>query len=310
MESTLGAALLLMLVAASAAQSCQCATNHRVTSCTMESGTCTCTSFGSDQRVDCSTLTSKCLLMKAEMTRSPSRGRRFMKPEDGFLDNDGLYNPDCTANGTFKAKQCNQTDTCWCVNSAGVRRTDKGDTTMVCSRLVRTNWIFIEMKHQERESAFPESEVKNSLRQIIQSRYMLHPKYITLIEYDSPFIHIDMKQNESQMTSRDVDIADVAYYFEKDIKRNSAFPPSNVFNLSVNGEPLNIEEILIYYVDEQPPEFTMKRLAAGVIAVVVVVVLAIIIGITVLVITRRRRTGKYEKVEIKEMGEMRRGQNS
>ncbi|XP_062974233.1 tumor-associated calcium signal transducer 2 [Elgaria multicarinata webbii] len=309
MESTFRPAFLLMLVTAAAAQDdhCKCPTNKWAL-CDSNSGSCICTMFGSNQRLDCSTLTSKCLLMKAEINRSGSRN--FPKPEHGFLDNDGLYNPDCEASGIFKARQCNETDTCWCVNSAGVRRTDKGDINLRCSELVRTNWIFIRLKHQERQNAFSESDVANSLRQLIQNRYMLHQKFIPTIEYDSPFIRIDLKQNVSQKSYRDVDIADVAYYFEKDIKGAPIFHLNDAFNISVNEEPLDIEEILIYYVDEKNPEFSMKRLTAGVIAVVVVVILAIITGITVLVITRRRKTGKYEKVEIKEMGVMRSGQNA
>lgn len=239
----------------------------------------------------------------------PIKGRRFTKPDHGFQDNDGLYNPDCQDDGNFKAKQCNQTDTCWCVNTAGVRRTEKGDQNMRCSELVRTNWIFIELQHKERDPAFSELEVANSLREIIQNRYMLQPKYITAIEYDYPFIHIDLKQNASQKYLGGVDIADVAYYIEKDLKQDSIFHSSNAFNFSISGQPLDIEKVLIYYVDEKPPEFSMKGLTAGIIAVVVVVVLAIIAGITALVVTRRRRTGKYEKVEIKEMGEIRRNQN-
>uniref|UniRef100_A0A8D0DXI5 Tumor associated calcium signal transducer 2 n=1 Tax=Salvator merianae TaxID=96440 RepID=A0A8D0DXI5_SALMN len=303
-----GTVLFLMTVAVSAAQrDCFCPTNIR-TSCTEVSGNCICTALGSNQKVDCSTLTPKCLLMKAEM--NPIKGRRRSKPKDAFLDNDGLYDPDCEANGVFKARQCNRTDTCWCVNSAGVRRTDKGDANMRCSKLVRTNLIFLELKHKPREPAFLESEIKNSLQPIFQDRYMLRPTFLTSINYDYPFIQITLKQNMSEKLYRDVDIADVAYYFEKDIKGGSLFLANKPFNLSVSGEPLHIEEILIYYVDEDPPEFSMKQLTAGVIAVVVVVVLAIIIGITVLVITRRLRTGKYEKVEIKEMGEMNRRQNS
>lgn len=73
--------------------------------------------------------------MKAEMSGSKS-GRRA-KPEGAIENNDGLYDPECDEMGLFKAKQCNGTATCWCVNSAGVRRTDKG-TEMTCSERVRT----------------------------------------------------------------------------------------------------------------------------------------------------------------------------
>uniref|UniRef100_A0A8C8SV04 Tumor associated calcium signal transducer 2 n=1 Tax=Pelusios castaneus TaxID=367368 RepID=A0A8C8SV04_9SAUR len=309
MESRFGVVLVLTLAAASSArESCNCVTNKRTLECAEDtSGNCLCMAVGSNQRVNCSVLTSKCLLMKAEM--SSAKARRFPRPEHGFLDNDGIYNPDCEDNGIFKARQCNQTDTCWCVNTAGVRRTEKGDKNLRCSELVRTNWIFIELRHKERSKAFHPRAVANDLRQIIQNRYKLNPKYITAIDYEYPLIHIDLMQNASQKSNGDVDIADVAYYFEKDVKRDSIFHPGHAFNLSINGEPLDVEKILIYYVDEKNPEFSMKHLTAGVIAVMVVVILTIITGITVLVITRRRRTGKYEKVEIKEMGEMRRVQN-
>lgn len=268
----------------------------------MEEGSCVCKSQGSNQKVNCSTLTSKCLLMKAEV--SAPVGKRFPKPETGFLDNDGLYDPDCENSGIFKARQCNHTDTCWCVNSAGVRRTDKSDKNIRCNELVRTNWIFIELKHKERETPFSQSEVASSLRHLIQNRYMLRPSFISSIEYDHPFIKIDLKQNASQKSYGDVDIADVAYYFEKDIKSDSPFVSNNKFNIMVKEEPLDIEKVLVYYVDEIPPEFSMQFLKAGIAAVAGVILVAILIGITVFVFMRRWRTGKYEKVEIKEMGEM------
>lgn len=52
--------------------------------------------------------------------------------ETAFVDNDGVYDPVCENDGRFKAVQCNNTDTCWCVNSAGVRRSDKGGKDIVC----------------------------------------------------------------------------------------------------------------------------------------------------------------------------------
>lgn len=78
--------------------------------------------------------------MKAEMYRA-STGldtRIGGKPvETAFVDNDGIYDPECENDGKFKAKQCNNTE-CWCVNSAGVRRTDKGDKDTKCEKLVET----------------------------------------------------------------------------------------------------------------------------------------------------------------------------
>lgn len=53
------------------------------------------------------------------------------------------------------------------------------------------------------------------------------------------------------------------------------------------------------------PPVLHEALASGLIAVIVVVVVAVVVGVAVLVITNRRKSGKYKKVEIKELGEIR-----
>ena len=84
----------------------------------------------------------KCYLMKAESYRArknlTTRTLGGKPVESAFVDNDGIYDPECQSDGTFKAKQCNNTEECWCVNSAGVRRTDKGDKDLKCEKLVET----------------------------------------------------------------------------------------------------------------------------------------------------------------------------
>ncbi|NXE72561.1 TACD2 protein, partial [Cochlearius cochlearius] len=303
MEPLSGFLLGLILAGASSVQNnCTCATN-KWTVCTQDAfGNCTCMLVGSNHRVDCSTLTSKCLLMKAEMV--PMKEKRFRGRPRGLLDNDGIYNPDCEESGIFKARQCNQTDTCWCVNTAGVRRTEKGGKSLSCGELVRTSWIYIELKHKKSSSPFDVPDVANVLKHLFESRYKLHPKYIAAVKYDSPFIQIRLNQNGSEKSRYDVDIADVAYYFEKDIKDESIFHSNRTLTVTVNGHALDIEKIRIYYVDEKPPEFCMRQLVAGISAVVTVVVLTASLGIAVLVILRWLRTREYEKVEIKEMGEI------
>ncbi|EPQ09961.1 Tumor-associated calcium signal transducer 2 [Myotis brandtii] len=91
----------------------------------------------------------------------------------------------------------------------------------------------------------------------------------------------------------------------KDVKGESLFTGRSGLDVSVRGEPLLVERTLIYYLDEKPPQFSMKRLTGGLIAVIVVVVLALVAGVAVLVITNRRKSGKYRKVELKELGELR-----
>lgn len=304
----------LLLLAATAAvgtaqEGCDCENYRMATNCFLNSqGQCQCTSYGTQRSVICTTLASKCLVMKAEMTHSKS-GRRA-KPEGAIQNNDGLYDPDCDDHGLFKAKQCNGTATCWCVNTAGVRRTNK-DTEIQCSETVRTYWIIIELKHKERQQPYDLQSLQTALQEVMKTRYQLDPKFITNILYENNVITIDLMQNSSQKTQNDVDIADVAYYFEKDVKGESLFL-SKKMDLRVNGEQLDLDpgQTLIYYVDEKPPEFSMQGLTAGVIAVIVVVAIAIIAGIVVLVISRKKKTAKYEKAEIKEMGEMHRELNA
>ncbi|XP_061847532.1 epithelial cell adhesion molecule [Colius striatus] len=307
MKSLCGTALLLLLCAAACAQqtSCICEKNKRVSNCRMEGNICWCNSLGSDLSVNCSTLTSKCLLMKAEMTSSKS-GRRE-KPKDAFEDTDGLYDPECENTGVFKAKQCNGT-TCWCVNTAGVRRTDKHDSDLKCNQLVRTIWIIIEMKHAERDTPLNAESLKKFFKETLTNRYMLDGRYISSVLYEKPYITIDLKQNSSERSSGGVDIADVAYYFEKEVKGDSIFL-GNPLNVSIDNEKVQFEKTVVYYVDEIAPEFSMKSLTPGLIAVIVIIVIAIVAGIVVLVLTRRRK-GKYVKAEVKEMNEMHRGLNA
>ncbi|NXD10437.1 TACD2 protein, partial [Nothocercus nigrocapillus] len=296
MESQLEVLLILALVVASWGQeSCSCVTNKWTLCAQDELGSCTCTLVGTDRRVDCSTLTSKCLLMKAEMT--PRKGKSFHSPSGRLVGNDGIYNADCEESGAFKARQCSPSGACWCVNSAGVRRTGQGDQSLSCGELIRTSWIYVELKHRM-SCAFEDGKVANALEQLFQNRYKLHPKYVAGVQYDAPFIQIRLNQNDLEKSDSDVDIADVAYYFEKDIKNDSIFHANNKLNVSVNGKALDIEKILIYYIDEKPPQFSARRMISGITVVVAVVTLTIIFGVTVLVILSWQQTRNYERVEI------------
>uniref|UniRef100_A0A3P9K001 Epithelial cell adhesion molecule n=1 Tax=Oryzias latipes TaxID=8090 RepID=A0A3P9K001_ORYLA len=198
----------LMVVGASA-QECQCDT-VKWASCT--GPPCQCTiplTKDINQPLNCNALAPKCFLMKTEMLRR-SKGqdtRTVGKPEEGFVDNDGIYNPECESDGKFKAKQCNNTEECWCVNSAGVRRTEKEDKNIKCDKL-------------------------------------------------------------------------------------------NKFAPMVGSQKLNFTNILVYYVDAEPPTFKMNRLAGGVIAAIVVVLLIVAAGLLLLFFWNRRNK-KYRKTQVR-----------
>lgn len=61
------------------------------------------------------------------------------------------------------------------------------------------------------------------------------------------------------------------------------FTNQDKFAPQLDATKLEMENILVYYVDEEAPTFTMKNLSGGIIAVIVVVVLAVVAGLLVLV---------------------------
>lgn len=67
------------------------------------------------------------------------------------------------------------------------------------------------------------------------------------------------------------------------IKVLPLFKDTAKFEPTVGGQKLEMNNILVYYVDEEAPTFTMKNLSGGIIAVIVVVVLAVVAGLLVLV---------------------------
>ncbi|TMS04164.1 Tumor-associated calcium signal transducer 2 [Larimichthys crocea] len=146
------ALVLVAFAAGASAQTCTCETMKWAT---CEENPCSCTILIGDNRkqlLDCTQLIPKCYLMKAEMYRR-SKGQSYRgfggKPdENAIVDNDGIYDPECENDGKFRAKQCNNTDQCWCVNSAGVRRTDKGDKDLKCDKLVETYWVRLQLVHK------------------------------------------------------------------------------------------------------------------------------------------------------------------
>ncbi|KAM5248576.1 tumor-associated calcium signal transducer 2 [Ctenodactylus gundi] len=298
-------ALAALALGVAAQDNCTCATN-KLAVCRPEGpgGRCQCRAYGSDAVVDCSRLTPKCLLLKAR-ARAPQKGRTLVRPgPSAIVDNDGLYDPECDREGRFKARQCNGTAQCWCVNSVGVRRTDKGGAELRCAELVRTERILIELRHGP-AARVNLSYLDAELRHLFRRRYGLGAGAVRAVHYEEPVIQIELHQNASQKAPGDVDIADAAYYFERDVKGESLFLSHRGQGVPVRGDPVPVERTLIYYLDEKPPEFSMTRLSAGLTAVIVVVVVALVAGAVVLVITSRRKSGKYRKVEIKELGEMR-----
>lgn len=262
---------------------------------------------GVDQIVDCTKLLPKCFLMKAQMQLArQGKDTRTIggKPvETAFVDNDGVYDPECESDGKFKAKQCNGTEECWCVNSAGVRRTDKGDKGIKCEEVVETYWLRMEMIHKPLSKEVAVADVKTGMENAMLARYKLDKSFVKEVQYDPEgrMVVVDVKKD---IGNRKDDLTNVGWYMEKDIKELPQFNNQDKFEPMVAGQKMEMEKIKIYYVDEKAPEFTMRHLTGGIIAVIVVVIVAVIAGLLVLFLMRRREQQRYSKAQGREMDNM------
>ncbi|XP_041644777.1 epithelial cell adhesion molecule [Cheilinus undulatus] len=298
-------ALVLATLAVGASAQCSCSSMKYAT---CDGTPCTCTLLvgkNMKETLNCDALIPKCFLMKNEMFRASIAGRFGGKPvETAFVDNDGLYDPECENDGKFKAKQCNKTEECWCVNSAGVRRTDKGDKNLKCDKLVETYWVRLQLRHKPVDGEVDASKMKDAIKDAINKRYSNFNKdMIENVEYDkdSRMIVVDVKKPKGERKS---DLANMAYYMEKDVKDLPLFKDGVKFEPMVGNKKLEMKDILVYYVDEEAPTFTMKNLSGGIIAVIVVVVLAVVIGLLILFFYRRREQQRYSKTHQREMDAM------
>ncbi|XP_052007701.1 epithelial cell adhesion molecule [Xyrauchen texanus] len=257
------------------------------------------------QELDCSKLIPKCYLMKAEMYRAKSGlSLRLMggKPEEtAIVDNDGIYDPVCEKNGNFKAVQCNGTDVCWCVNTAGVRRSDKGDKNIKCEP-VDTYWVRLEMMHKG-VGALDFVKLKTGIQNALLERYNISKDLVKDVKYDGKgrMIVVDVQKSKGDRT---VDLSLMTYYMEKDIKALPLYTNSAPFEVSAEGTKVSMENILVYYVDEVPPTITMQNLTGGIIAVIVVVSLVVVAGLLALFFLGRRGKAQYSKAQERELETM------
>uniref|UniRef100_A0A671K325 Epithelial cell adhesion molecule n=1 Tax=Sinocyclocheilus anshuiensis TaxID=1608454 RepID=A0A671K325_9TELE len=245
------------------------------------------------------TVIPKCFLIKAEMYRArnnvTTRSIGGKSVETAFVDNDGIYDPECESDGKFKAIQCNGTDVCWGVNSAGVRRSDKGDKNIKCEP-VETYWVRLELKHKANDATVPldATKLKTGIENALLERYKLDKKFVSEVKYDRDgrLIVVDVKKPEKE---RITDLSLMTYYMEGHESLKPLFQDYKPFEVSVEGSKVSVENILLYYVDEVVPTFTMQSPTDGIIAVIVVVSLIVIAGLLVLFFLAQRQKAQYSK---------------
>lgn len=252
---------------------------------------CICTLAGSNHMVDCSQLTSRCLMTKAEMILC--KEKRFWGHPHGLLSNDGIYNTVWKDTGIFKAGSAvipMLADVWAMLESEELKRVMK--TSVVVNWLEQTGSILSWSTKQVQGLwwSWCSECLETSVWEPIQTAPQVHH---TACNNVYPVIQIRLNQHEKSRC--DVDTADVVYYFEKDTKHDSIFHSNSTWTVCVNGDALDVEELQIYYVDEKPLEFCMQQLGPGFGGVMTVLLLAAGTGITVLALLRWLKTRKYEQ---------------
>ncbi|XP_055497180.1 epithelial cell adhesion molecule-like [Leucoraja erinacea] len=300
-----------------------CRYNQYVTCHLNRCGTCEAVFRGFDNfTVNCDQLTPKCRLIQLEMLHKSRTASR----QPGGRRADELYDPECEHNGTFKAKQCDDSNQCWCVDSAGVRVTDKTGDDPKCGQLVRvqvtpsaaeSSWICCTIAEPDGQSgkpgwrrgptscttlvkpeasdtnnkpcADPTNGVKVAIKLV--KEYTLKVTQILEITVHEWSGEICIRLSENG-TKDAADISTVAYYIERDLKMNR-------FALAVDGKSLQVEResVQVWFFDNEPPRINMKTISPGFAAIIIIVALAILTGIAVFVVVRRRAREDRQRIQ-------------
>ncbi|XP_007577230.1 epithelial cell adhesion molecule [Poecilia formosa] len=105
---------------------------------------------------------------------------------------------------------------------------------------------------------------------------------------------------EKPKGERATDLGTMAYYMEKDLKVSPLFSNGTAVQLNGGSQNLDLDKIVVYYVDEERPTITMQYLTGGIIAVIVVVVLVVVFGFVALFFVNRKRQQRYSKTQQRE----------
>ncbi|XP_053330805.1 epithelial cell adhesion molecule-like [Spea bombifrons] len=279
-----------------------CLYNEYVTCHLNRCGTCEAVYSGYDNAtVDCNQLTPKCRLMHLEMLHKSRSGES--RPRRGRLEVDNVYDPECEESGAFKAKQCDEdSNLCWCVDSAGVRVTDKTGDDPKCDKLVPVHLIQIDFGFKA-EFAFLKGREEDLRRSLVSkvSHFIQKTPQILQITVHEATHDITMKLFCMNGTKELVDIATAAYYIERDLKQNK-------FSVSLGGRSLEVDRdsIRVLFFDNEPPRINMKTISPGFAAIIIIIALAILTGIAVFVVVQRKAEQEriqFEVIEGQELGD-------
>uniref|UniRef100_W5MRJ2 Thyroglobulin type-1 domain-containing protein n=1 Tax=Lepisosteus oculatus TaxID=7918 RepID=W5MRJ2_LEPOC len=259
-----------------------CKHNEYVTCHMNRCGTCEAVFRGYDNlTVSCNQLTPKCRLMHLEMLNKRRTGTIL---PGGRLDIE--YDPECDGSGMFKPKQCDDdSNLCWCVDSAGVRVTDKTGDDPKCDQLVRVHFFFLQFSYL----VVPDPHTSGSVTIVILKLKLHSSKRIYQLSHSAELTHLVVSVFKENGTKDPVDVATVAYYIERDphdcalpFSRSSQLKNSK-FGLEVDGRSLEVERdsIKVLFFDNEPPRMNMKTISPGFAAIIIVIALAVLTGIAV-----------------------------
>ncbi|CAJ0950984.1 unnamed protein product [Ranitomeya imitator] len=223
-----------------------CQYNEYVTCHLNRCGTCEAVFSGYDNlTVNCNQLTPKCRLMHLEMLHKNRSWRS--RPGRNKVEIDNLYDPECEESGAFKAKQCDEdSNLCWCVDSAGVRVTDKTDDDPKCDKLVSVQYVddfytlhdcLIQIHFTfKADLALLKGKEEELRRKLIAkvSRFLLKAPQILQVTVHELSHEVTMKLFSTNGTKDPVDTATVAYYIERELKLSK-------FSVSLDGWILEID---------------------------------------------------------------------
>ncbi|KAI5623425.1 epithelial cell adhesion molecule precursor [Silurus asotus] len=213
---------------------------------------------------------------------------------------DVLYDPECEPNGLFKAKQCKSSEVCWCVDGAGVRRSHYGDRNLRCEELVGPNWVRIMMKSKETIPPLELSQVQRAIASAIQDQDNGDPNMDSKIkvkyDVDARLITLEVRKNADDHTQ---DLSLLNYYIEKDAVVQSLFNDQMNFEPTIESEKLELESIMVYYVEEKEPANGIKPLTIGLLTVTCVFILTACVGLLILFLIRRQKKAQYEKAQVR-----------
>ncbi|XP_077123760.1 epithelial cell adhesion molecule-like isoform X2 [Ranitomeya variabilis] len=277
-----------------------CQYNEYVTCHLNRCGTCEAVFRGYDNlTVNCNQLTPKCRLMHLEMLHKNRSWRS--RPGRNKVEIDNVYDPECEESGAFKSKQCDEdSKLCWCVDSAGVRVTDKTDDDPKCDKLVSVHLIQIHFTFKA-DVALLKGKEEELHRKLIAkvSRFLLKAPQIFQVTVHELSHEVTMKLFSTNGTKDPVDIATVAYYIERELKLSK-------FSVSLDRWILEIdvESIRVLFFDNEPPRINMKSISPGFAAIIIIIALAFLTGIAVFVVLQRRAEQERIQFEVIEGHEL------